>query len=509
MRFPIPFRAVAVAFFSLFLFSFSGTAQNKAPKPAKPLKSLSANDILKKYVRALGDEKAVKAATATSFSGTATSGDATGQFTFDIQAPNRARLEIVFSADRRNFASNGSSAWSATPREGAGTLVDEAARIQKLMAALLADRKFDLKKQAVTARSLPIAAVEGKTCYVVEFLSRQRASARMYFDAASFLPVRLEGGAGEGLRRFEFDEFRPVDGIREPSRLRFQSGLEPPVALAVERVSHAPGFADTHFDVPAATATVDIPALFARIEANQKKLDERVTEYTFMLTESVRKLDGDGRVKDSEIKVYEVYPLTGGTRVRKLVSVNGKPLSPGDAEKETRRVAKFTEENEERQKKKKESKAEDDDNAKRRQPSITEFLRACEFFNPRQETLRGREVIVCDFRPRKNFKPTTDNEKIIGKLAGTVWVDRADEEVSRLEGRFDTDYKVGGGLVASLKRGAAFTYEQTRTAEGVWLPLREDFNAGIKIFLVAGLNVSVENQYSEYKRFTTSVQDEK
>lgn len=501
MRLAVPFRAFP--FFLLLFFVLPVTAQNRAPKPPK---TLSANDILKKYVRALGEEKIVKAAPATKYTGTADG----GRFTLDLQAPNRARLEILFDADRRAFASNGSSAWQATTREGAATLVDDAARIQKLMAALLAERKFDLKKQAVNARSLPFAQIDGKTCYAVEFQSRQRATARMYFDATTFLPVRLEGGEGEELKRFDFADFRPVDGIREPFRIRFQTGSAAPVMLTVEQVSHAPGFAENHFDVPATTAAdVDLTALFARIGVNQKKLDERVTDYTYTLTESVRKLDGDGKIKDTEIKVYEVYPLTGGTRARKLVSVNGKPLSPGDAEKEARRIAKFTEENEERQKKKKESKAEENDNAKRRQPSISDFLRACEFYNPRRETLRGREVIVCDFRPRKNFKPGSDTEKILNKLVGTVWVDRTDEEVSRLEGRFDSDYKVGGGLVASLKRGAAFTYEQTRTAEGVWLPLREDFNAGIKIFLVAGLNVSVENQYSDYKRFTTSVQDEK
>ncbi len=501
MRLAFPFRALP---FLLLLFFVSPVAAQT--KPAKPPKTLSANDILKKYVRALGDEKTVKTAVTTSFTGTAAEG---GRFTLDLQAPNRARLEILFDADRRAFASNGSSAWQATTRDSAATLVDDAARVQKLMAALLAERKFDLKKQAVNARSLPFAQIDGKTCYAVEFQSRQRATARMYFDAVTFLPVRLEGGAGEDLRRFDFADFRPVDGIREPFRIQFQSGSGAPVALAVERVSHAPGLAENHFDVPAtAAAEVDLTALFSRIGVNQKKLDERVTDYTYILTESVRKLDGDGKVKDTEIKVYEVYPLPGGVRARKLVNVNGKPLSPGDAEKEARRVAKFTEENEERQKKKKESKAEDDDNAKRRQPSISDFLRACEFYNPRLETLRGREVIVCDFRPRKNFKPGNDAEKILNKLVGTVWVDRTDEEVSRLEGRFDSDFKVGGGLVASLKRGAAFTYEQTRTAEGVWLPLREDFNAGIKIFLVAGLNVSVENQYSDFKRFTTSIQAE-
>lgn len=43
--------------------------------------------------------------------------------------------------------------------------------------------------------------------------------------------------------------------------------------------------------------------------------------------------------------------------------------------------------------------------------------------------------------------------------------------------------------------------------EGVWLPLREDFNAGIKVLLLAGLNISVENRYSDYRKFSTETKD--
>lgn len=55
--------------------------------------------------------------------------------------------------------------------------------------------------------------------------------------------------------------------------------------------------------------------------------------------------------------------------------------------------------------------------------------------------------------------------------------------------------------------GAAFVFEQTRNVEGVWLPLREDFNAGIKVLLLAGLNISVENRYSDYRKFSTETKD--
>lgn len=36
--------------------------------------------------------------------------------------------------------------------------------------------------------------------------------------------------------------------------------------------------------------------------------------------------------------------------------------------------------------------------------TISDFLRASQFINPRRESFRGQEVIVFDFEPRPNFK---------------------------------------------------------------------------------------------------------
>ncbi|MBK8317032.1 MAG: hypothetical protein IPL01_24715 [Acidobacteria bacterium] len=103
--------------------------------------------------------------------------------------------------------------------------------------------------------------------------------------------------------------------------------------------------------------------------------------------------------------------------------------------------------------------------------------------NPRRERFRGRDVIVFDFEPLPGYKPQKDFEKFFGKMAGAIWVDAADKQVVRVEARLIESFKVGGGLLASLREGATFVLEQERVNNEIW-PTRADINLGVKVLLV-------------------------
>ncbi len=79
----------------------------------------------------------------------------------------------------------------------------------------------------------------------------------------------------------------------------------------------------------------------------------------------------------------------------------------------------------------------------------------------------------------------------------------------RLEARLDQSFKVGGGLVASVKPGSAVVFEQTRLPDGVWLPRFSQINASAKVFLFAGFRIDETREYSDYKRFSTKTDDAK
>jgi hypothetical protein len=210
--------------------------------------------------------------------------------------------------------------------------------------------------------------------------------------------------------------------------------------------------------------------------------------------------------------------------VRKLVAENGAPLAPDRASKEEKRVAEELEKAEreapklkekrdrklaERKAKQKAKGGEGGEEEEDGDIGISTFLRACEFISPRRERFRERDVIVFDFRPRAGFKPSNRGESLASKLSGVIWVDPAERQVMRLEGRLVDSFKMGGGLLASVKEGSAFIFEQTRLDEGIWLPRYSQVNASARIMLFAGMSINETHEFSDYKRFSTKSGEDK
>jgi hypothetical protein len=198
-----------------------------------------------------------------------------------------------------------------------------------------------------------------------------------------------------------------------------------------------------------------------------------------------------------------------------MISENGKPLSPERLKEEEKKATEAlikAEKERAKQKAKNEEKAksslggdpnsEEDDG---RNLQLRSFLKMCEFVAPRREIFKGRENIVFDFRPKPGIKPSNRSESIIAKMVGVVWIDAQEKEISRLEARFREGIKVGGGLVVSVKPGAAFVIEQQRQPEGVWFPVLASANLSIRIFLVSGNEVNSTLENSDFRKYNTDV----
>jgi hypothetical protein len=289
------------------------------------------------------------------------------------------------------------------------------------------------------------------------------------------------------------------------------------MTFILKSVRYNAGLSDALFDPPSAE-TLDVAKLLQEVIENQKEIDERVSNYAFTEKRIEREINDKGEVKKEKVTVYEIYPLPGGGAFYKLISEDGVPLSAERAAKQDKKiaedVAKYELEREKREQKKKEEaeknkgqvvkKKDDDDDV-----SVAVFLRACEFVSARREHLRDREAVVFDFRPRPGFKPKTTAESIVTKLVGVVWIDPVDKTVIRLEAKLAQSYKIAGGLFASIRPGSAFAFEQTRMADGVWLPRLVQVNFAAKIFLFKGIEANETREFSDYRRFDTEAKDYK
>ena len=471
----------------------------------------SAEKIVDHYLKALGGKKPVSALKDTTYNWTIELNDQPiGTARTQRKSPSSERWELTFGNGQIVSATNTRSAWGLGLDKQLRTLTGPESAAAKLRATLDASRLIDFKKLNVLARVVSLGDLASEPAYIVEFSTRSGARFQYYFSVKTGLIAKITGDIRN--TRVVLDKYSAVQGIQEPHRIRMNVEGSGELTLLLQSVTFNTGIDDKIFDPPGASESLNVVALMREVEKNQDELENRVAEYAFKQTETDREITDKGELKKQTVKVYEVYPLPNREPVEKLISENGVPLSPDRAAKEDRRVqeefAKAEREKDKDEKKVAQRRAERE-KKEEDGTEISPFLKACEFVSPRRELLAGRETIVFDFRPRPGFKPQTREESLVAKLIGVVWIDPVDKQVIRLEARLAEGFKMGGGLLVSLKPGAALVIEQTRMEQGVWLPRFAHINLSVKVLLFGGGDYNKTIEWSDYKHFAGDVKDYK
>ncbi|MBV8860120.1 MAG: hypothetical protein JOZ02_24530 [Acidobacteria bacterium] len=501
--------------------SFAARAQGaKLPAPDK---------IVGEYLKAVGGKGRVPALRDVTYEWAVTrEGREAGTARTQLKTTGALRTDFLLPDGEWDAAANPRTAWLRARDGRLSTLTDREAFAARLQAMLESAYFADYKRQKVLARTVGREEVAGAPAYSVEFTTRAGARLRYWFDAQSKLLLQSSDEARK--TRVRYSDWRAREGSPlklEPHRVEIEREGEPALTLTLKSASYNTGLAESLFEPPA-DATLDIPALLRDLSKNQDETDKRINDYTFTRKVTERELDDKGQLKKEKVTVYEVYPFVGYGWVHKLVSENGVPLSPEREAKELKRVAEELEkaereapkrtEKQEREKAERREKrrkqaaksgAQDEGDEDEGDVGISAFLRACEFVSPRRESFRGRDVIVFDFRPRPGFKPANRGESLVSKLSGVAWVDPADRQVMRLEARLVDSFGIGGGLLASVKQGSAFLFEQTRLEDGIWLPRYSQVNASARVMLLKGLSINQTDEFSDFKRFSTKAGEHK
>jgi outer membrane lipoprotein-sorting protein len=535
-----PRRCVFLALFVLATITAPALGQSAAKKLP------SAEKIVSDYLKAIGGKKAAAAQRDVTCEWTVYFGNQPFATARTLRkAPGSERFELTFGNGQIISATNARSAWQLGFDKQLRTLTSLEASTAKLQATLAASHLVDLKKANVLARVPSLGDLATDPAYIVEFSTRSGARVQYYFSVRSKLITKITSDTLK--TRLVFEDYRAEHGLLQPHRVRMSLQGQPDLTstsnvastsnvrptsdsatnntpaltneltLMLQSVTQNTGIDDGLFDPPAATESLDITALLHEVALNQDATEQRVSEYSFKQTETDRTINDKGEVKKESLKVFEVFPLPNREPVQKLISENGVPLSAERAAKEDKRVQEeFLKAEREKDKdaqdaarrraeREKKNKKDDED----ADPAISRFLRACDFVSPRRERFEGRDSIVFDFRPRAGFKPKTREESLIAKLIGVVWIDPVDKQVIRLEARLAEGFKMAGGLLVSLKPGAALVMEQTRMAEGVWLPRFAQINLSVKVLLFAGGDFNKTIEWSDYKHFSGDVKDYK
>ena len=250
---------------------------------------------------------------------------------------------------------------------------------------------------------------------------------------------------------------------------------------------------------PSGAPLPDVRKLMQEVEQHQKQVDKIRENYTYTSLQTTQDIDSSGQVKKTASDESEVF-FVNGHRIDRAVKKDGKPLDPHDEQKETYRITKLVE---------KAEKTPPDQSLDGRQVSITQVLSVMDVRNPRRQLYHGRPNVVFDFIGRKDAKTHGLAEDASKKMQGTIWIDEADREVAHMDVSFDDNFKVGGGIVATIQKGSNFHFEQSPINGELWLPTGAEATVAARVLMVKGVRQHFTERDYDFKRFNVQTQQTK
>ncbi len=123
------------------------------------------------------------------------------------------------------------------------------------------------------------------------------------------------------------------------------------------------------------------------------------------------------------------------------------------------------------------------------------------FSNVRRVELHGRPSFAVDYMGNPHAKSHSLLEGVFRNLSGTVWVDEQDHALERVEGLVYQDYKVGGGILADVHKGATVQMEWTKVNGEVWLPATFNGRGSARIAVFSYHSEVLDQRWSDYRKF--------
>jgi hypothetical protein len=232
------------------------------------------------------------------------------------------------------------------------------------------------------------------------------------------------------------------------------------------------------------------------IVATERNWRARI-QYSYMERDETRRLGADGRTQSQDVSVSKIM-LVNGVPSEELVEHNGRPPSAEEKAKRNAKVDKLIHETpEERAARLRKEKQES--------ASLTQdVLQAFDYQLIGTEPVNGRSAYVLQAAPRPGYRAESKYGKMVAKVEGKIWVDQQDLAWVKVDGEVIQPFAMGLFL-ARVQRGSHITMEQTRIADGIWLPKQIEVRANAKLFFIKNLTIDRILSYSGYRQCANGV----
>jgi hypothetical protein len=275
----------------------------------------------------------------------------------------------------------------------------------------------------------------------------------------------------------------------------------PTAAVAPSEPASIPAM-DLRPDASGSVPQEQIRELLRRVAEKDLENEKRLRDYTYLQREEEHKLDGGGKVKKIESRTSEVL-VVYGEQIERLVAKDDKPLSAEETKKEDERIQKITDKRKNESESDRRKRVEKEE--KNREDGRTFVLEIADAYNFRlagSELLDGRDTWILDAEPRPGYQPKYREAKMLPKLHGRIWIDKAEMQWTKVDVT-TTDTISFGLFLARIHKGTRIVVEATRVNEEVWLPKHLSVHLDVRVALLKNFNEDIEQTFRDYKKFRT------
>ena len=254
-----------------------------------------------------------------------------------------------------------------------------------------------------------------------------------------------------------------------------------------------------------------LPALDAFLKEAKKKLQTDAAlqaGYAFSEREVEQKRDGEGRVREEKVKVYEVYPaLPGEEPYRRLIEEDGRPVPADKLEKQDRerqkKVEAYARDLAARSPKDIERAQRDyQKEMAERAADIDDIFNVFDIRMTGREAIDGHSTIALDLTPKTDAKPRTRSGGIMKHFKARAWISESEYELVKIDVEAIDDISFGLGLLAKLQRGATATYLRRKINGEAWLPAKMTYAGSGRLLMVRQLRLAGYSEFFNYRRFS-------
>lgn len=178
--------------------------------------------------------------------------------------------------------------------------------------------------------------------------------------------------------------------------------------------------------------------------------------------------------------------------VRRLLTINGHPLTPQQRAKENEQLHKLLTDPGEQQKNLQATR-----NDVQQAQQLLKMLPDAFLYS-----YAGRKgaVVKLNFRPNPKFNPQSRKAAVFHDMVGSVWLNVKQQRLTGIQGHLNQEVKFAGGLLGHLDKGGSFDVKQTEFAPGYWDVTYMNVQMNGKALFFKTINVREKDLRSGYRR---------